>query len=414
MLCLLSGIAVAVIGVILLVVSLTGPVGTDFFLLLVSVVCLIGSVVLIVVAMKLVRKEGPGHPFLAQVGEVNGYVINAVQPRKWEHRAYEVFLSPQAKNSPPELSVKVPTRSPIPIQFTGTTWFDTLCKNIGLAKEYQTGDKEFDEAVYIRCASDGFAKKVLADPARRRAITTLRQMGFQVVEATGTHVEARWNGFVPSIQSDPNLPDRAAEQLFLLAAGIPAQDPEFTASKLNTRLIALVLLWFALIAGAALVPCVFVWVPVRVWSFLGLSAGVAVAALLVLGWVAAWLLRGESVSHDRWATLMLGALCLLPLGSVGALAGLNGYLDRKPTVIRTATITGKHFSRNRRGTPSQFFATIRDWAGAGELEFRIPSNDYDRIQPQRTRLQVTVGAGALGLEWVEKKQVLPDEPVRPQ
>jgi hypothetical protein len=153
---------------------------------------------------------------------------------------------------------------------------------------------------------------------------------------------------------------------------------------------------------------VVVWVPIRLWSFLGLSGGVAVVALLVFGWVAAWLLRGESVSHDRWATLMVGALFLLPLGSVGLLAGLNGYLDRKPAVLQTATIAGKHFSRNRRGTPTQFFATIRDWAGPGELEFRIPQNDYDRIQLQRTRLQVNVGAGALGLEWVEKREVLPD------
>ena len=409
LLCVVLGIVLAVVGIILLVMTFDGPTRGEPLITFAGIASLAVSALLIIMALVLVRKQGPGHTLLKWGGEVNGYVINQTQTRKWENRAYEVCLSPRAKNSPHVLSVKVPARVPLPIQFTGTTWFDTLCKNIGLAKEYQTGDKRFDEAIYIRCASDGFAKKVLADPQRRRAIETLQAMGFQVVQASGSHVEARWSGFDPSGQHDPQLTDRAAELLFTLAAGIPSQDPEFAASQIDIRLISLVLLWLLLLGFAALFPCVFVWPTVRLLPLLLLSGALTLLLWLTLGWVAAWLLRGTSVSHDRWLALMLGALVAVPLGSIGCLSMLNGYNDKQPRVIQTAPILSTRIDRNKRGNPSRYYASIRDWASPDEqLEFQISQEEHGRVLLRQTRLQVTVGVGALGLEWVEKRQVLPD------
>jgi hypothetical protein len=336
----------------------------------------------------------------------HGYLPNEPQQRLLDKRPYQVLFTPGAKNSPRALTVSVAARSPVPIQFNVLNWFDALCKNIGLAREYQTGDRIFDQEVYIRCPSDGFAKRFLSDPSRRRAIDALKKLGFKEVQLSGTHVEAKWLGFEPKDHPGPSLTDRAAEHLFTLAAGIPPQDPDSIGRQINTRLIAYALLWVAVLAYACLFVFVFAYPPVRILPMLAMAAAFGFLAYLAFGWVAAWLLRGESVSHDRWAALMGTSLFLFPLGSIGAINAYNGVADPHPPVIQTATIVHKRFSRNKQGNPNQHYAVIKDWVGNDNLEFMVPTSDYGRIQINQSRLKVTVGPGALGLEWVVDKQVL--------
>ena len=48
------------------------------------------------------------------------------------------------------------------LQIKPEGWFDRLAKNIGIAREFQTGDRKFDDALYLRL---GEVSRTIADAA---------------------------------------------------------------------------------------------------------------------------------------------------------------------------------------------------------------------------------------------------------
>jgi hypothetical protein len=336
-------------------------------------------------------------------GRVHGFLSNQTEKRKRGEHEYEVDYRTARRRQPSHLVVRVAARSPIGIQFHEENWFDRLCKGWGIAREHQTGDREFDGAIYVRCESDGFARQYLENAGRRRAILALRKAGFAQVQLTGTAAEAHWPQFTPS----PSGPDvaAAAGHLLTLADGIPSSDPDRVASRPDPRVIASVLLWMAAVGYALTLTFAFVCPPVRVPPLLAAGAVTFAVVYVAFGWLAARWLRGDSVAHDRWATLLGFGVLLLGAGSVGTVAGVNALADGSGEEVRTVTVTSKRTTVSKRR--HTYYATVPDWSGRGTIEFQVPARDYSAIQEGRSRLELTTGRGALGIEWLRSKRVLP-------
>lgn len=73
-----------------------------------------------------------------------------------------------------EVSVDVPDR----FRFTlrRETWFDRIAKKLGVAREWQTGDDEFDAATFIVSEDWALLETVSADPELRALLVALLQM----------------------------------------------------------------------------------------------------------------------------------------------------------------------------------------------------------------------------------------------
>lgn len=343
-------------------------------------------------------------------GRAGNYLADAAEARRYAGRTYEVYYRAPTKGKnarPSQLAVRVEAPTPTTLQFNEETWFDRLCKRIGIAREHQTGDRGFDAAVYVRGPSDGYAEEYLEDRDKRAAILELRRLGFREVRLTGEHVEALWPRFDPAADDRPDLTDEAVARLFVLARDLPARHARHATHGLPSKAARSAALWAVAITYAVLFLFVFVYPPVHESSLIAAALALFVPAYLLLGWVSAYLLRGTSTSHDRWAKLMSVGVLLVGLGSAGAVAAVNGLADSAPPDERSLSVSDKRISTGKRGRKT-YYATVPAWdRPGGTLEFRVGAAEYGTIAPGRSAIELTTGRGALGIAWVKSKHVRP-------
>lgn len=341
--------------------------------------------------------------------QVGDYVPNLWDTRMLGERSYMVQYSPPVKGKngrPSSLVVQVPCFSPVELRFKNENWFDRWAKRWGIVHECHTGDDEFDNEVYVRCPSDGYIDQVLADGDKRLAVRALLRHGMKEVRLTGTHVEAAWQGFDPATDDKPNFCQDTAAGLFVLADSLPCEDPDYEVNLADRRSKWNVLLWVFAITLAATFGMMFWYTPVYgdelFWA--GLTLFAFVYPLFAV--VAVVLLRGKSTSHDRLLVLLGAGLLLLGFGCMGAIATVNGLADNSRPHERRVTIASKNTSRSKNKTNYRVF--IPAWDRPGEtIKFGVSWEEYNRVQPGRSLMNLTTRDGALGIEWIEKEEVQP-------
>jgi hypothetical protein len=369
------------------------------------IMAIVVGLLLMTLGLRALPKAGALGQMEPSDGRVAGFLPGARESRQVDGRAVEVHYIPRMGKTPSSLTVRLAVPSPVAMHLDPEGWFDTLCKWAGLAHEHQTGDARFDNSVYVRCPSNGFAHLFLSNSDRRRAISALLASGFKQVRLTRTHVEAFWPAFTPGSDGSIELTDEAGRHLAVLSSNMPMSDPDRASERTDWGLIRAVVFWVALLAISATFLFAFVYPPVRVSELLFGSALAYVLALPAFGWLAAWQLRGASTSHDRWACLMAPSVILLALGSMGSVAGANALLDRSPVEARSPVIHKKEAIRGKKGSTS-YRAYVADWRGSGQIELSITAQEHAGIFTNRSRMSLEIGNGALGIEWIKAKKVI--------
>ena len=134
----------------------------------------------------------------------------------------------KGKNArPSKLRISTPLEARGEFHMAPETWFDRVCKNVGLATEIQTADETFDRECYVRSDTPEFATAYLGDPVKRIAVLDLRRAGFPEVMLKEGLIAATWTGFDPGYHGKPELPEETAARLLILARDLPADRPEF-------------------------------------------------------------------------------------------------------------------------------------------------------------------------------------------
>jgi len=122
--------------------------------------------------------------------------------------------------------------------------------------------------------------------------------------------------------------------------------------------------------------------------------------------IAALLLRGTTIGHDRWGRLIGFGWLLIGFGSLGTVAAVNGMGDTAPLVQRDVLIVHKWTTSGRHGTT--YYVAVDAWDRPGErVNFKVSSGEYSRITPGRSRLHLLTGPGRLGIEWLDAQMVMP-------
>lgn len=394
---------VGLMGVVVVASALRGGVGLLAFFLFIG---LLGTG-LVYGGYRVMRSAKPigAQPGPGQFGE---YLPDVSQSRQHQGRAYEVFFQKPTtgKNRRPScLIVRVPAATPTTLQFNEENWFDRFCKGVGIAREHQTGDRDFDEAVYVRGPCDGYAEQYLQDDHKRSAIRAIKNEGFRAVRLTGSNVEAVWIGFNPSSDDRPGLTESAAQQLFALADRLPQEDASRPFARRDPHTTRHACLWIFLLALAAMLGFAFYYPPIRTGDLALAGLAIMLFVYPLFGWVAAFLLRGTSIAHDRWVLLMALGLFLIGLGCIGSVAAANALLDPGPLEERIVTISDKRVHQGRRNARS-YYVAVPAWDRPGDtIEFQVSATQYSTITPGQSRLDLTTSPGALGIEWLHTKRI---------
>jgi hypothetical protein len=303
------------------------------------------------------------------------------------------------------ISITVPTEGEchlLPERF-----WDRVGKFLGIAQEIATDDAEFDRRCYVRSDTPAFAAAYLSDPVKRIAFLDLQRLGFPEVELKKGELAAVWTHFDPAKHGSPDLVEEAAARLVILSRNLPPPDPELLHNVASRRILGQWILWPFLILFAAISFISGLFFPPLdedEWFLASLPLlGVTLLAFAVLS---ALLLRGTSTSHRAWLGLMFGAIFLLPFGSCGTVATVNGLTDNAPSQTHRALIVRKYTTRSKSTT--HYKVQCLSWRHPGNTEtFEVSSSEYAAVVENRSHMEVVTRPGSLGLEWIVSKRVIP-------
>lgn len=355
-------------------------------------------------------KHYASHPRWAEVG---GYTPNVSQTGTINDVTYQFMYQPprrQGKQTiPPNLTVEIPFDTTEEFEVVREGWFDRLCKKLGLASEVQTGSPAFDDALYLRTDYPEFVQVLFEDARKRDAALAIIQAGFSAVKLDNRKLIAKWNGFHPS-QGEPGtlVPD-IAEKLYSLRENPPPDRPEALRTR-STQTVRLSVLWTLVgLLFVSLVSFLF-YHPMRPSDLFLKSLLFSLPGWFAFAWLSAFLLRGHSRSHYRWAALIGVGFFAFLFGGVGATNLVNGAFDHSAKITRIETITNKTTSRHKRSTSYSVHFPSKSHPGDTD-SIRISAAEFDRVIVNRSQIEVVVSEGALGVEVLHENRLL-IEPIK--
>lgn len=338
-------------------------------------------------------------------------------------RGFFLTYTPKSKHAPVSLSVSLPpplampslsapAGAASPVLLRAEKRSDRFGKALGINRETQTGDAEFDHAVYVETdAPDRVVKALLGDPEVRRLVLEWHRAGWAEVRFfAGPGEWVRVQAPSPSeAMFEAATVEQVLGQLERIAPKLPTPDALPHHRKPSRGKWAI-----GLSVTLSFVGWVLPLASVNLWPTLEngpivASALVGVALWLVLVPVSGLWLRGRSDSL-RTLAFSLGWLCFgLPPLAVGVLTGANALLDSSPGhehVVEVTDLwrtTGKNTSYNLR---------VRHWDRPGEsLRMRVRHPLYQRFEkmPAPRRAAIVVRDGALGWPWRSGIRVADDD-----
>jgi hypothetical protein len=290
--------------------------------------------------------------------------------------------------------------------------FDRWGKAIGLTQECQTGDKRFDDAIYVQSGDPALHHLLQSDPRLRDAILTLQAECNRILgglRAIEVHGGRAWVSTIPrendvadveagSTQLVPTL-NAFAERLSRQRIG---QAPGRDLFPLRAACLLAISTGLALYGGVAL----FLSVPIRPFVVmanpaapvsLAVPTGICIGALLALA-ALAWLRRSTRTHLVLLEVIFIGMPGAI-LTAYDRFHDFNIDLDRDAPAMIEAEITGLHETtagRRRRYCHME----LSGWPSATRgASVEIPCYRYRRLSVGQ-RVDMEQHPGALGWPWV--------------
>jgi hypothetical protein len=273
------------------------------------------------------------------------------------------------------------------VRFRRETMSDRDAKETGVARELQTGDQTFDDAVYIESdAADADLLLFLSSPHVRAAIVELLR-SFEDLQLHPDRIEATRNFGQGAFHPDAIW--RCLELLRLVVGTTRSLAPAPMKTSAS---------WLVILTGLCL-PVGWTAFGVSAYflspfdlSLIWLSFGVGLLLALIAWPVYGRLIRGRSTSHNELGVARIGAFTSFP-ALVATIALLsNAKLDASASRVRTLTVTSVDYD-----TEDHISKTSARGHGIGPWSFHFRDPNM-RVQVGQ-RVTVKSKPGALGFEW---------------
>ena len=308
-------------------------------------------------------------------------------------------------------SLLIPLKSRFIFKLNPEKIWDKFLKSLGLAKEFQTGNKEFDDRIYLASDSLTLNKHLAEDSDFINLVLELSKIGFDQIVVDGNYFRLK---FSKDKIYDTNFLSKAVKIFQSLEAIEKKWYGRFSDAFAAKYILAEAVLWSIAGYGISCFLEMFNGVSVYydLWSLLkqGLIYGGVAALLSII--IIFYQFRGSSRGHRIIIECILIILLGIPASGVGLLSDLNTKLDHKQTMKIELLIEDKRItvSRNRRTTTTHYKLELaqknnyRFYQLPSTLE--VESDLYERANVGDF-LIVEVAPGRFNYPWYKKMTVSP-------
>lgn len=328
-----------------------------------------------------------------------------------KHKGWPYYLKTHEKEKViTSVSLGMALKSPSWIRMHRESKVDRFFKKVGIAGEIQTGDRAFDEQVYVTSDHPAVEALLTSSAALRAAVLRAFELGAVCVRYDG---RAIWLDKLPGAEA-------TKAHLDVLAALCKASTP---LNQGRERRFTDRFFWRALVIEGAVWANVGYAVggfiengahpeDVHVSSTPLIAVGLMMAAALFAGilGIIALVMRGSSRGHRIVIESALLLAIGLPLAGVQLAGDSNRALDDSPsqlTKVGVASCEVRQRSSGRNGTEKYYALTYAlpapssDAPPAPELptEIRVTRSLCDAIRNGGEELEVELGAGRWGIPW---------------
>jgi hypothetical protein len=312
---------------------------------------------------------------------------------------FEHHFVPADKNVLGRAVVSIPTSAPGEFHVRPETGGTEVIKQLGMVKEFQTGDVSFDRKFYFSGSSGEYVRAVFGVPENLEQLRVLFTRGANQLEKRGTMIIAT----KPStglLELDELKSMIEQLQKFRLPATVPgAQGKGFPDRQVLYALRA-AMLALALIGAAGFFivsPLLDGWMDFAVRELPLL--GVLCAAMLAAAYSG---LKCRSMAVRGMIELLI-CMPALALSLVGTLALANQEFDGAKVEEHEVRLTKRYMERNRSKGGMEilhFHVQFESWRGRIPEMFEVSADIYNLAHEGDVWL-VRTGSGLLDHAWIE-------------
>jgi len=339
-----------------------------------------------------------------------------------EGKPYAHSTKVNSKGEQDVFQIGAPLPSSVWFELKAESSFDRWCKRWSLVEEFQTGDAEFDQHIYLGADSPAIQQLLASNTESRQLILQLLvQQKFCRIWSDGQTLWAKKKSPQPA---DPN--DIAIVIQLATLFGAAATVSKITPPLFFWRYLVVESLTYSFFGYAAVVvleqrflhPDIHL-APYQVFYW-GLVAALLLFCLLLLfTWL---LLRGSSKAHLLLLETALLLALALPLCGIDAVSLLNRSFDTtRAEVFKSPVLTTelKHHHRTSRGRYS-FIGLLLQPTTTYHLQLKHPptsfgqqssaeievSEELYRQAKAGSIVQLSIKPGWLGLPWFQRISVI--------
>lgn len=331
---------------------------------------------------------------------------------------YEEVLQPPAKKrSGTAWKVGISALDRAEFRLKVQSRWDSLYSRLGVSNEVQTGDREFDQRIYVVADHAAVRQALSADAQLRRLLLVLFEMfrghGLQHVSLSGGRL---WLQLHSASELHVDQRHRAIQLLGEIRGRLPQVskgagiDPFFWRAALVLSVsTALAVGGFLLLLGAGTGRYPKLLETGGLWGASLILAPLLLAAFLLLSLI--WLKRSARSHLILFELLTVGAFGIWAWTFCG-LRELNFRLDDRPAQVRelallerTHTTSTSRSKRGRRRTSHHYHLYFEPLQNHQDrLRFKVSSDEYSRAKVGE-RWAFTLREGRLGWAWLERGEL---------
>lgn len=380
-----------------------------YFIIPISIIAFTFILIIILKAVKAQRAER-NHIAADLLGDFN--VVRTKHPittYEGDYGGEKVIFThhPGSKNQAPyfTIALEIPVKSSLKIKKESK--FEGFFKKIGLTREIQVGDREFDDRLFINSRSEKFARLYLSDTAKIEKIKELFNFKKYPVE----FIEIKRGWILLNIKTGRDRLVKMEKKQVLeyldILMDLKKNLPEVTAAYEDI---------FSNTSGRKIIHAIFAFVGLidisgLVLLIIGISRYLLVSSdlywnsfyysvpLLLLFWLFVLPnIKGRSDSHIIFIIILFMSLFAFLIGTMGFFVFTNGYLDTSELTTFNSRIVDKYFVRGKDST--SYYIRIEYWGEQRDsVKISVPYSIYEEFNLW-DRIKVDTRKGYWGYEWI--------------